>query len=90
MIRVLKARHPRGRCRYCHCTEKNACRIALRAEGRIPGLKASITCSWINEQETVCSAPTCVRKHRAHERTKAMRQKIRVRNGRQLFVRRSA
>ena len=88
--RVLRPVRRRGICRYCRCTENNACRITLRAARRNPALKASITCSWLNDEQTVCTNPQCVRKHKIHERTKKMRRKIRVRHGRQLQARRIA
>jgi hypothetical protein len=82
--RVLRPAPRRGVCRYCRCTDTNACVITIRAHTKPPCTK-SITCSWINKQQTVCSAPSCLRKHRAHERAKKMRQRIRIRHGRQLF-----
>lgn len=87
--RVLRPVHRRGICRYCRCTENNACRITIKPRGN-PALKASITCCWMNKQQTVCSAPSCVRKYKNHERAKKMRQRIRVRHGRQLHARRTA
>ncbi len=38
-----------GVCRYCGCTEDDACRI--------PGGDA---CSWLDAHRTVCNAPRCV------------------------------
>lgn len=43
-----------GVCRFCGCTENNACVIDV-------GLM-TITCSWVSSSRTVCSAPDCVRK----------------------------
>jgi ParB family transcriptional regulator, chromosome partitioning protein len=43
-----------GTCRYCGCTEDNAC------EGG---------CAWVDPQETVCSSDPCVEKYEAANRT---------------------
>lgn len=40
-----------GVCRYCRCTEANACRLP---EGD--------TCWWINAGRDVCSNPACIRR----------------------------
>jgi len=85
--------HPvprRGICRYCRCTENNACIVSVKIQRSNPAIKAQTTCSWINKQQTICSAPRCVRKHKIHERAKRMRRRIRVRNGRQLMQRRAS
>lgn len=100
-MKALKSRHPRGICRYCRCTEKRACVLSQRE--RRASLKqfsvdvqllrmitGSLTCSWINPQQNVCSNPSCVRKHRQHERAKRIHRRIRVRHGRQLNYRRAA
>jgi hypothetical protein len=49
-------RAPRaGMCMYCGCTEEAACVVN---EG------TDATCSWHNNDQTVCSNPPCVAKHR--------------------------
>jgi hypothetical protein len=65
----------RGQCRYCRCTEDNACVLApgpVPAEianlvnqtysGRASTMEA-ITCSWTDKGRTVCSNPECQKKH---------------------------
>jgi hypothetical protein len=95
-----------GVCRYCRCTENNACILSMSQVTQViarvlrikKGLgiarfnkaKRQFTCSWINQQQTVCSNPSCVRKHKIHERAKKMRLRVRVRNGRQLHARRTS
>lgn len=102
--RGLHPVRPRGGiCRYCRCTENAACVLSAAQMMFSPfpvheqavwhprrNGKRVFTCSWINKQQTVCSNPSCVRKHKIHERAKRMRQRIRVRNGRQLHGRRIA
>jgi ParB family chromosome partitioning protein len=53
--RVQTSAPKKGTCRYCHCTEKKACKLTP-----IPGSKATQPCSWIDATKTVCSNPTCV------------------------------
>jgi hypothetical protein len=43
-----------GTCRYCGCTDPNACRLA----GGEP-------CGWIDSTRTVCSSPPCVLAYQA-------------------------
>jgi hypothetical protein len=43
---------PPGVCRYCNCTEENACRL--------PDGEA---CAWLNTDRDVCSAPACLAAH---------------------------
>lgn len=38
-----------GTCRFCHCTESNACK-----------LPAGDPCSWFDATRTVCTAPGCM------------------------------
>lgn len=65
----------RGECRYCGCTEDNACVLAAGPisqelanlvnqtySGRASTLEA-ITCSWTDKARTVCSGPECQKKH---------------------------
>jgi hypothetical protein len=49
-----------GVCRYCHCTEDNACRI--------PGGDA---CSWFVADRTVCNKPSCITAWFAYQRRAA-------------------
>jgi hypothetical protein len=49
---------PPGTCRYCGCTEESPCRLS---DGD--------TCSWINRERNVCSAPGCARRYYATLRT---------------------
>jgi hypothetical protein len=46
-----------GKCRYCGCTESNAC-----------VLQDGDTCSWHDNTRTVCTAPGCVRQFIADSR----------------------
>jgi hypothetical protein len=43
-----------GTCRYCGCTQDNACTI--------PG---GDTCSWYSNERTVCTNPACIRQFHA-------------------------
>jgi hypothetical protein len=45
--------NPPGICRYCRCTETNACR-----------LPNGDTCVWLTADRDVCSAPACIRQYR--------------------------
>lgn len=49
-----------GRCRYCSCTEDNACRLADNEP-----------CAWWDEERTVCSNPRCIRAELARTRQSA-------------------
>ncbi len=54
-----------GKCRYCGCTESNAC-----------VLQDGDTCSWHDNTRTVCTAPGCVRQFIADSRRRRpMRRK---------------
>lgn len=44
-------------CKYCGCTESNACILGLGLFGRPQ------TCSWIDSTKTVCNSPACIRAH---------------------------
>lgn len=104
--RILEPVSRGATCRYCRCTENNACILSMSQVTQViarvlrikQGLgiarfnkaKRRFTCSWINQQQTVCSNPSCVRKHKIHERAKKMRLRVRVRNGRQLHARRAS
>ncbi|MBZ5522235.1 MAG: hypothetical protein LAP21_08335 [Acidobacteriia bacterium] len=46
----------RGVCRYCNCTDTRPCVLGVVTEP--PGN----TCSWIDQEHTVCSNPECVKK----------------------------
>ena len=49
----------RGECRYCKCTDDRACILG-------PALfedEPPQTCCWVNRSHTVCSNPSCLRKH---------------------------
>lgn len=49
--RALPARPVQpGVCRYCKCTELNACRTPPSGE----------PCCWADERRTVCSNPSCL------------------------------
>lgn len=50
VARVLSqtGKYPRGICRFCGCTDDNAC-IS----------KESAPCSWLDQEQTVCTAPYC-------------------------------
>lgn len=39
-----------GTCRYCNCTESNACK-----------LEDGEPCCWVDRTRTVCSNPACVK-----------------------------
>lgn len=43
-----------GTCRYCRCTEDNACRLP---DGE--------PCSWLVATQDVCNSPSCIREHQA-------------------------
>jgi hypothetical protein len=47
-----------GTCRFCKCTEKNACLVAVPY-----GPREVIPCHWINPEHTVCSNPACVERY---------------------------
>jgi len=59
-----------GVCRFCHCTERNACTLAN-----------GDPCSWIDRGRTVCNSPACITAYRAllsrasFEREKATRKR---------------
>lgn len=40
-----------GQCRFCHCTESNACSTPPCGE----------PCAWVDRNRTVCSNPSCLR-----------------------------
>lgn len=42
----------RGICRFCGCTDRNAC-VIPREDG-------DVTCSWANPEHTLCTAPGCL------------------------------
>lgn len=47
-------KYPPGICRFCGCTEYNAC-TSKKGTGDPFG-----TCSWLDETETVCNGPYCI------------------------------
>lgn len=50
-----------GICAECGCTEHNACLIR--------GIEMR-PCSWANPEQTLCTNPDCIDKHRAREKNK--------------------
>ena len=53
-----------GECRYCRCTEANACHLP---DGEV--------CNWFDQSRTVCSAPACLAAHfRELERERRRRE----------------
>lgn len=53
-----------GVCRYCGCTEDNACRTPPSGE----------PCCWVEDDRTVCSGWNCQRKYRADQRPSVARK----------------
>lgn len=49
--------HRPGQCRFCRCTESNACK-----------LPDGDPCSWFTTDRTVCTAPACLNAHFAEQR----------------------
>jgi hypothetical protein len=49
-----------GSCRFCHCTEDNACK-----------LPTGDPCGWWDSTRTVCTAPGCIIAYFAQERRKS-------------------
>lgn len=47
-----------GRCRYCGCSEGMACSLVVSAGPEFQ--PAIVTCSWADEDRTVCSNVRCV------------------------------
>lgn len=46
-----------GTCRFCHCTESNACK-----------LPDGDPCSWFTADRTVCTSPACLNAYFAEQR----------------------
>lgn len=51
-----------GVCRFCGCTERNACGIYL------PMDFDTVTCSWLDATRTVCTNVRCIDAHHREER----------------------
>jgi hypothetical protein len=49
-----------GKCRYCGCTETRACVLTIVC---IEHSQVPIMCCWWDHERTVCSNPSCVKKH---------------------------
>jgi hypothetical protein len=64
-VAKLKLRTKKGTCRYCGCTETNACRIRDFLDDMIVG------CSWFTGDQTVCTNPKCISAHRKAKRETA-------------------
>jgi hypothetical protein len=58
---ILAQREPgfRGICAECGCTEMNAC------TGQ--GILGDETCSWANQEQTLCSNPECLKKNKERQ-----------------------
>lgn len=51
--------NPSGVCRFCGCTEENACTLQMWPTPIGVGMK---TCSWADEAKTICTNPKCLAK----------------------------
>lgn len=66
MSRGSKTKPRKGVCQFCGCTEHRACVLAYgtsaffiaRSDGDLRDV--AVTCSWWNEEETVCNKASCV------------------------------
>lgn len=58
MATRYKSAHRYGVCRYCGCTAMRGCFFGYALATMLP-----VTCSWINHERNVCSAPDCVRQY---------------------------
>lgn len=61
-------RPQRGRCRFCGCSERQACGIVILGVHHEPVL---VKCSWIDLEQTVCSRATCVTRYEAEQQEAA-------------------
>ena len=49
-----------GRCQFCGCTDGRACGIVIDSDDG----PALVRCSWIDDEQTICSNVNCVEKFR--------------------------
>lgn len=56
-VNYLDFQAPRGVCRYCGCSNDNACVLDSTTA-------TSITCGWVDSRRTICSADECLAKYR--------------------------
>lgn len=56
-----------GVCRYCGCTEANACMLCT-----------GDPCSWYDKDRTACNAPGCIRQYEADRRAAAAERRAAI------------
>ena len=70
IIHVLTPRS--GECQYCHCTEDNGCLIDVSDFGAID-IENVTVCTWFNSEQTVCTNPRCIDRHKRNKRAEPYR-----------------